>query len=102
MSILKIGVTGSAGSGKSLVCEGFARLGLEVFDCDLIAREVVEPGGAAYARVAALFGSGVVCDDGRLDRAKMRQIVLADAGKRQALEALLHPEIITHNPRVRV
>lgn len=94
MAILKIGVTGSAGSGKSLVCRCFAALGLEVFDCDRIAREVVEPGRPAYQEVVSLFGPGVVGKDRALDRAAMRRIILNDPEKRKALEAILHPEII--------
>ena len=54
--MLKIGVTGSAGSGKSLVCEGFRRIGLVTLDCDEIARQVVEPGQAAYDQVVKAFG----------------------------------------------
>ena len=94
MAILKIGVTGSAGSGKSLVCKCFARLGLEVFDCDRIAREVVEPGQPLYQQVVSLFGPGVVGKDRALDRAAMRRIILRDPEKRKALEAILHPGII--------
>jgi dephospho-CoA kinase len=94
MAVLKIGVTGSAGSGKSLVCRCFSRLGLEVFDCDRIAREVVEPGQPAYDRVVALFGPEVVGTDSALDRAGIRRIILKTPEKREALEAIVHPEII--------
>lgn len=94
MDILKIGVTGSAGSGKSLVLKCFARLGLEVFDCDRIARDVVEPGQPAYKKVAELFGPGVVGPDRQLDRAAMRRMILKDPGMRKSLEAIVHPEII--------
>lgn len=94
MKILKIGVTGSAGSGKSLVCKGFAELGLNTFDCDRIARQVVEPGKPAYDQVVALFGAGVVGPDLQLDRARIRQIIVDDGRMRQALEAIVHPQII--------
>ncbi len=94
MKILKIGVTGSAGSGKSLVCRCFARMGLEVFDCDRIARQVVEPGQPAYERVVSLFGKQVVGPDRGLDRVFIRRIILQDPSKRIALEKILHPEII--------
>ena len=94
MKILKIGVTGSAGSGKSLVCRCFEKLGLEVFDCDGIARQVVAPGRPAYDRVVELFGPQVVGNDLSLDRSAMRRIILRDSSKRIALEKILHPEII--------
>ena len=92
--ILKIGVTGSAGSGKSMVCQGFKRLGLVAFDCDVIARQVVEPGQKAYAEVIALFGSEVVKPDKTLDRELMRNMVVQRPDLRRQLEGLLHPLII--------
>jgi dephospho-CoA kinase len=92
--ILKIGVTGSAGSGKSMVCQGFKRLGLVTFDCDVIARQVVEPGQKAYAKVIALFGSEVVKPDKTLDRELMRNMVVQRPDLRRQLEGLLHPLII--------
>ncbi len=93
-NILKIGVTGSAGSGKSLVCQGFKNLGLVTLDCDIIARKVVEPGQKAYEGVVACFGPDVVREDKTLDRARLRNIVVNRPDLRKQLEALLHPLII--------
>ena len=93
-SILKIGVTGSAGSGKSLVCEGFQKLGLVTLDCDVIARQVVEPGQAAYKKVVKAFGQGVLTKDLTLDRAGLRNIIVDKPELRKKLEAILHPAII--------
>ena len=90
---LKIGVTGSAGSGKSLICEGFRRIGLVTLDCDQIARQVVEPGEPAYGSVVKAFGSRVVAADRTLDRAALRNIIVADAKQRELLESILHPVI---------
>jgi len=92
--ILKIGVTGSAGSGKSMVCQGFKRLGLVTFDCDRIARQVVAPGQTAYESVIACFGSEVVKSDKTLDRELLRNLVVQKPNLRKKLEALLHPLII--------
>lgn len=92
-NILKIGVTGSAGSGKSLVCKGLETLGLVTFDCDLIARQIVEPGQKAYEGVVACFGP-VVKQDKTLDRAKLRNMMVNRPDLRRQLEALLHPLII--------
>ena len=92
--LLKIGVTGSAGSGKSAVCEGFGRLGLVTLDCDRIAREVVEPGREAYKEVVAAFGPAVVSADGGLDRARLRALIVERPEMRKRLEGILHPVII--------
>ncbi|MCD4741164.1 MAG: dephospho-CoA kinase, partial [Desulfobacteraceae bacterium] len=54
--MFKIAVTGSAGSGKSLVCSRFSEIGLTMFDCDTIARQVVEPGEQAYSDIIDFFG----------------------------------------------
>ncbi len=94
MDILRIGVTGSAGSGKSLVCQGFKTLGLVTLDCDKIARQVVEPGQRAYAGVIACFGPGVLRKDKTLDRAKLRNIVINKPDLRKQLEGLIHPIIL--------
>lgn len=93
-NILRIGVTGSAGSGKSLVCQEFARLGLVTLDCDKIARQVVEPGRAAYNKVVAAFGPGVVGEGRSLDRVKLRKMILDQPDMRKQLENILHPIII--------
>jgi len=92
--ILKIGVTGSAGSGKSLICQGFKRLGLVSFDCDKIARQVVEPGQKGYEGVVACFGPDVVTSDKSLDRAKLRFLLVNHPELRKKMEDLLHPLII--------
>lgn len=94
IDILKIGVTGSAGSGKSLVCQGFKSLGLVTLDCDKIARQVVEPGQKAYAGVIDCFGPGVLRKDKTLDRAKLRNLMIHKPDLRKQLEALLHPIIL--------
>ena len=91
--IVKIGVTGSAGSGKSLVLKAFASLGLVTLDCDQIARQVVAPGQKGYAGVVNLFGPEVVTADKTLDRSRMRRMMMDRPELRRQLEALLHPLI---------
>ncbi|HCY84473.1 MAG TPA: dephospho-CoA kinase, partial [Desulfobacteraceae bacterium] len=98
-TILKIGVTGSAGSGKSLFCRRFKALGLVTLDCDRIARQIVEPGQPAFDEVVARFGDGVVGPDGGLDRAGLRRIIVAQPDRRQQLERILHPGIIAEMVR---
>lgn len=90
---LTVGLTGGIGSGKSVVAKAFMALGAPVICTDTIARELVEPGQAALAEIAATFGDAMLLPDGRLDRAAMRKRVFADADGRRALEAILHPRI---------
>jgi dephospho-CoA kinase len=88
-----IALTGGIASGKSAVADLFAAKGVPVFDTDQIARDVVEPGTPALAKIVAEFGPGVLDASGRLDRKLMRQLVFADPDKRKRLEAITHPAI---------
>jgi dephospho-CoA kinase len=89
--VLKIGLTGGIGSGKSEVARRLAARGAVVIDADRIAREVVEPGTPGLARVVATFGDGVLRPDGSLDREKLGGIVFADPDKLASLNAIVHP-----------
>jgi dephospho-CoA kinase len=88
---VRIAVTGGIGSGKSAVAARLAALGAVVVDADRIAREVVEPGTPGLAAVVAEFGAGVLTPEGALDRPAMAALVFADADRRAALEAIVHP-----------
>jgi len=90
---LRIGLTGGIASGKSTVADLFVELGAAVIDADVIAREVVMPGRPGLNDVRQAFGEQVISDDGRLNRAVMRQLVFADDDARKQLEAILHPRI---------
>ncbi len=89
--MLKVGLTGGIGAGKSEVTRLFASYGAVVVDSDRIAREVVEPGTPGLAAVVEEFGSGVLAADGSLDRPKLGAIVFADAARLAALNAIVHP-----------
>ena len=89
----KVGLTGGIASGKTTVANTFAGLGVPVIDTDVIAREVVQPGEPALAEIQAEFGDDVIESSGEIDRAALRKIVFADAERRRALEAILHPRI---------
>ena len=89
----KIALTGGIASGKSAVAELFAAEGVPVLDTDQIARDIVEPGSPALAKIVAEFGTEVLDATGRLDRKRMRELVFADPAKRQRLEAITHPAI---------
>ncbi|MEU6997830.1 dephospho-CoA kinase [Nonomuraea sp. NPDC046570] len=89
--MLKVGLTGGIGSGKSEVARRLSARGAVVIDADQIAREVVEPGTQGLARVVAAFGDGVLREDGSLNREKLGSIVFADSERLAALNAIVHP-----------
>ncbi|MEO3867228.1 dephospho-CoA kinase [Nonomuraea sp. B12E4] len=89
--MLKIGLTGGIGSGKSEASRRLAARGAVVIDADKIAREVVEPGTPGLARVVAVFGEEVLHPDGSLNREKLGSIVFADPDRLAALNAIVHP-----------
>ena len=89
--MLKVGLTGGIGAGKSEVSRLFVGHGAVLIDADRIAREVVEPGTPGLAAVVEAFGPGVLSADGTLDRPALGAIVFADAGRLAALNAIVHP-----------
>ncbi len=91
--MLRLGLTGNVGAGKSTVVSLFASWGATIIDSDVLAREVVETGQPALARIQEVWGDAVLQESGRLDRAAMRRIVFADAEAREQLESILHPAI---------
>ncbi len=91
--MLRVGLTGNVGAGKSTVVDLFAGWGATVIDTDVLAREVVSPGSPALTSIRRKWGEAVITADGKLDRAAMRQIVFYDPEARDELEAILHPEI---------
>ncbi|MDQ1636885.1 MAG: dephospho-CoA kinase [Pyrinomonadaceae bacterium] len=92
--MLRVGLTGSIGVGKSFVAGVLAELGCHVLDADLTAREVVEPNSVALERVVAEFGPEVLQSDGTLDRTRLGAMVFGDAQRRSMLNSILHPYII--------
>jgi dephospho-CoA kinase len=88
-----VGLTGGIASGKSTISTMLAKLGAEVIDADVVAREVVEPGTPGIKEVIAEFGEEIIQPDGSLSRAALAEQVFADLAKRTKLEAILHPLI---------
>lgn len=88
-----VGLTGGIGSGKSTVAAALAGRGAAVVDADRIAREIVEPGGAAYAPLVERFGAGVLRADGTLDRQALADIAFNDPAALEDLNAITHPAI---------
>lgn len=89
--MLRVGLTGGIGAGKSTVAQRLVTRGALLVDADVIAREVVEPGTAGFAAVVAEFGPDVVAADGGLDRPALGRVVFADDDRRNALNAIIHP-----------
>lgn len=92
--MLRVGLTGSIGVGKSFVAGVLQELGCRVLDADQTARAVVVPGAPGIAAVTRAFGAGVLREDGTLDRPKLGALVFGDQNKRELLNSILHPFII--------
>ena len=91
--MLRVGLTGGLGSGKSTAAALFASLGAHVLQSDAIGRELMQPGQAVHATIAAHFGLGIVLPDGTLDRAALSRIAFTE-GRVEELNAIVHPAVI--------
>jgi len=94
LKFLKVGLTGSLGSGKSEVRKILFSFGVYTIDADYIARELTAPGEAAYEKIVAVWGKGVLSADGTLNRKKLGDIVFSSGEEMLNLNAILHPLII--------
>lgn len=92
--MLKVGLTGSIAVGKSFVCSVLADFGCHVLDADRTARDVVRPGTSGLESIIEKFGSGVLREDGELDRSALAAVVFADAEMRLILNSIVHPLVI--------
>ena len=90
--MLRVGLSGGIGSGKSTVSARLTELGAHVVDADRVAREVVEPGTPALAAIRDRFGADVITD-GALDRPALGELVFSDEGARRDLEGIIHPRV---------
>ncbi|WP_430779933.1 dephospho-CoA kinase [Actinoplanes sp. G11-F43] len=91
--MLRVGLTGGIGAGKSAVARRLAEHGAVIIDADLLAREVVEPGTDGLAEIVATFGSGVLTPEGALDRPALGRQVFGDESARRSLEKIIHPRV---------
>ncbi|MDO4232064.1 MAG: dephospho-CoA kinase [Lautropia sp.] len=91
--LLRIGLTGGIGSGKSLVAGQFVALGAALIDTDQLAHALTAPDGAAIETIRAQFGDAMIAADGSMDRSAMRALVFAQPEKRQQLQGILHPMV---------
>lgn len=93
--MLKVGVTGGIGAGKSVVCRVFQTLGIPVFNADDTAKQLMESDPALVTAIQSLFGSNIYID-GRLDRKNLAAIVFEQPALLQQLNALVHPVTIAY------
>ena len=89
--MLKIGLTGGIGCGKTTVAKIFEHLNIPVIDADEIAHQLVAIGQPALAGIRQVFGADCINPDGSLNRKKLRDVIFSDRQQKQKLEALLHP-----------
>jgi len=89
--VLKVGLTGGVACGKSTLARLLCDLGAAVCDADLVVRELYRGGGPGARAVDALFGPGLLTEDGSVDRAALAALVLADPTARRRLEEAIHP-----------
>ncbi len=88
-----IGLTGNIAVGKSFVLEMLAGFGAAAIDADQVAHQVIRQGEAAYDDIIAVFGAGILDDDGEIARATLGEIVFSDPARLQELEGITHPAI---------
>ena len=91
--MIRLGITGGVGMGKSMASQLIYERGFKVTDTDEIARELVEPGKPALEEIVKAFGPEVLMDNGELNRKKVSELVFSDASIRKVLEGILHPII---------
>lgn len=89
--MLKVGLTGGIGCGKSTVARIFADLNVPVLDADQVAHSLVEKGQPALAQIQQAFGAAILNPDGSLNRKSLRELVFSDIRQKQKLESILHP-----------
>ena len=92
-TMLIIGLTGGIGSGKTVVSDRFAALGVPVIDTDLISRQLVQPGQPLLQTIVREFGESYLNGSGHLDRSALRRLIFSDPQARRKLESILHPAI---------
>ena len=98
--MLRVGLTGSIGVGKSFVTSIFAELGCHVLDADQTAREVVMPGTPGLQALVDAFGQEILAADGTLDRKQLGALIFADQSERERLNHILHPFIIARQDEI--
>lgn len=97
--MLRVGLTGGIGSGKTTVAAMLRELGCPVLEADPLAHALSEPGQPAYQEIVSEFGAEILLPDGRIDRPKLARIVFAEPAKLGRLNQILHPRIVEETER---
>ena len=92
-AILRVGVTGGIGSGKTLACSLFAKNGIPVLSADEIAKEMMESDSALRSQLSSLLGSSTYRVDGSLDRASVAATIFSDKSMQRKVNRLVHPKV---------
>jgi dephospho-CoA kinase len=98
--MLRVGLTGGIGCGKSTVSAMMRELGCVIIDADKIARDLAEPGNPALQEIVSAFGAAILAPDGRMDRSKVAHLVFQDASKLATLNQILHPRVMAEQERL--
>jgi dephospho-CoA kinase len=98
--ILRTGLTGGIGTGKSTIARIFATLGCITVDADQIVARLYQPGQAGHDAIARTYGSGILLPDGTIDRRKLADVALATDESAKALNALIHPLVVAEEVRL--
>jgi dephospho-CoA kinase len=98
--MLRVGLTGGIGCGKSTVAAMMRALGCHIIEADPLAHKLIEPGQPAFQEVVRAFGADILHSDGHVDRAKLGAIVFADVDKLLRLNAIVHPRVLKELERL--
>ncbi len=98
--MIRAGITGTIGTGKSTVAAMFGRLGAFIIDADKLAREVVEPGKEAWQQIIDFFGRDILNEDQTLNRHKLAEVVFNDPEKLKKLNSIVHPQVLREDQRL--
>jgi dephospho-CoA kinase len=92
--MLNVALTGNVAAGKSTVARLFQKWGATLIDSDVIVRQLQQPGNDVLSRIVRAFGPDILQDDGTLDRAALRHLVMNDTTARQSLNTIVHPAVL--------
>jgi dephospho-CoA kinase len=91
--MLKVGLTGGIGCGKSTAVDAFRVLGVPIIDADKISKDLVLKGSDALSEIAMIFGDDLLLENGELNRPLLKKLIFSDSNALEKLEAILHPRI---------
>jgi len=98
--LLRVGLTGGIGSGKSVVATELEQCGAAIIDTDLISHEITGPKGLAMSAIEKAFGPEFLLENGSLDRQKMRELIFTNSSSKEKLEKITHPLIYQETQRL--